>query len=88
MSIRISSPATLRLQGRSWAFTASEQLRLRGRLLDGEARRVAASPPAGGGFLLGAEVSPGDYLLEVEGYTLGTRSELETSRYQILMILE
>ncbi|RTR07093.1 hypothetical protein [Halomonas nitroreducens] len=59
-----------------------------GRLLDGEARPLGASLPGEGGFQLVAEVSPGDYLLEFEGATFGTRSELETSRYQILMILE
>lgn len=82
--LRIDTPGRLRLEGRAWETSARDQIRLWARLLDAAGREVAsASQHHYGPFELRTRVTPGRYVVEVEGHNFGTRGKVEMSRYSI-----
>ncbi|PAU73915.1 hypothetical protein [Halomonas salipaludis] len=81
--VNIDQPTTLRVSSEHFAGVSSQGNQIKAILYDDTGNRVAEASSPRGHFQLQRQLQPGNYELEVSGWSLGGNAEALSNRYEL-----
>lgn len=81
--VNIDQPTTLSVNSEHFPGISSQGNRITGTLYDDSGQRVAEASSPRGHFQLQRQLQPGNYELEVSGWSLGGNAEALHNRYEL-----